>query len=223
MKFPDKIIFKNITTKFTTWDSQVEKTINLPINVKWVKYDGCLGRMMVDNVYYWTIIPNTFSVRRNLVKHNNITYISFKDYIVIMLTDTPIIPELEIVYWDYFKPLWRDLVFTDVSIKNINNEIKVSAVFELLKVQHPKNATIRIIEFCSSIGIECWRCQLTSNVNLLTKPFHCKRFVSWGNDLFNNAFDRFRYKILCGTEDICNINWELKDYKKLAEFFNQFK
>lgn len=224
MKFPDKLKFKEFDLVTTGYNEKIPFKVNLPINVPWVKYEGCLGKMYTGFVYYWTIIPNTFNNKRELLKYKTpyLEIYKFKNYLLLVLDDTPIIPELKTVDGNYFKTIWKDLVFTDIA--TISPKIQVASVYTLMEVFHPKDVKIRIIDYCNVIGEERCSFQIL-NYNLLNNSRSCKTLISWGDkgdNIFREALMRFCEKMF-ETKYTHYFNWVLEDISKCDEFFNQFK
>lgn len=181
---------------FLEYSGPKEHEISIPENLKW-----CNSPELGWN-NYWTIIPNTFTNKRKILKNFKVFYSNtyyFKDFIALCINKCSEIPELELIepeaLIEEFK--LRDYVFIKTTLNT--NRVQVSKVFKIKDVKHPNNVITSsiVLNNLYSFREECIAL-LEDKVKLaddVTYPYKHEYIISNNYKIWESAIREFNYRM----------------------------
>lgn len=167
-------------------------------------------------ISYWTVLPNTFTNRRLVVKAANINTMIINSIILVWFDSCYPIPELKTVSTNTIINNFRYTV-----IVQFNKNGQVQTVYRLLDMLHPNDVTVACINFKTSIGSSCCYASREDHLELAKiLSGQILKINFRGYRIWEKALNRFICGFINYKDDII---WEIPDFTDdTSKFLTKF-
>lgn len=212
----DPIILTEVTTEMTEYRERHDRTVNIPLNVKWVAYDGIIKSKYDGHVNYWTVIPATFHNLKESKRFADSCYcyrLIVMGRIFLYMRACKPIDGIETVSHETMAEQFK---LKGMVVACVSKEYgHVSEVYKIQEILHPQVATIHSYRFHTSFGGDLCCGSIENDIDLTTQDRKIHHIVLErvnGLKLWRDVQYRFSFRMNRGKYPGDGIDWEIPDY-----------